>query len=93
MWYLTAFLERHSSSPCPVVASYAQQCARLVDRLLESGPREYRPSQAELQGFLSHCAHSPHTLCAVLKTPVYLSDGSTQASGSCPCQVPTDSPH
>jgi len=84
MWYLTKFLEHHFSSPCSVMASYAQQCARLVDRVLECGPRECRPSQMELQVFLSNCAHTPHTLSAVLKTHVYLSDGSTQASSSCP---------
>ena len=88
LWYLTTFLKYHASSPHSNMASYARECTQLIDKGSENGTRECRPSQMELQVYLSHCAHSPSSLCVMLKVPVYLVDGAVQVGSRCSGLIP-----
>ncbi|CAL9686735.1 unnamed protein product [Knipowitschia caucasica] len=77
LWYLRQYLQRHAD-PRSEVGKYAVFCQRSVERTLQNGEREARPSRMEIVSIL---LRNPYHHSLPFSLPVHLTNNTYQVVG------------
>ncbi|KAM7156159.1 pleckstrin homology domain-containing family H member 1 isoform 1-T2 [Molossus nigricans] len=77
LWYIKQQLQRHAD-PGNETGQYATYCQRAVERTLQAGEREARPSRMEVVSVL---LRNPFHHCLPFSIPVHFANGTYQVVG------------
>ncbi|XP_040925121.1 pleckstrin homology domain-containing family H member 1 isoform X2 [Betta splendens] len=77
LWYLRQYLQRHAD-PSSEVGKYAVYCQRSVERTLQNGEREARPSRMEI---ISILLRNPYHHSLPFSIPVHFMNSTYQVVG------------